>query len=198
MKRHSQCGDSPVPKQFHASDSEQSDIDFSILTRGSLDSSPSGPPCMSVLFSQETSSSPLPDFKWLPSSGTSSVDFPPALMNIIGSSDDEPANASPAKSNSIRLSSLPSDSLFKLISDYVHDVGGEVAARSLLQNAQLNKEVRLQIYRETHSTFKKSLKKSILSSRKEKKKRDYLLNLTPKRLCEELQLKVGVKAETYI
>ena len=139
MKRHSQCGDSPVPKQFHASDSEQSDIDFSILTRGNLDSSPSGPPCMSVLFSQETSSSPLPDFKWLPSSGTSSVDFPPALMNIIGSSDDEPDSASPAKSNSVRLSSLTSDSLFKLISDYVNDVGGEVAARSLLQNAQLNK-----------------------------------------------------------
>ena len=191
MKRHSQCGDSPVPKQFHASDSEQSDIDFSILTRGNLDSSPSGPPCMSVLYSQEASSSPLPDFKWLPSSDNSSVDFPPAFMNLTDSFDDhDEESASPAKSDSIRLSSLPSDSLSKLISDYVHDVGVEVAARSLLQSTQLSKEVRFQIYRETHSSFKKSLKKSILSSRKEKKKRDYLLNLTPKRLCEELLLKV--------
>ena len=85
------------------------------------------------------------------------------------------------------------DSSNKPEDDTLHDaleaaavsMGTTKTAELILENKDLKEELTRLILAETHSEFKKSLKKSLLTANK--KSRRYLLSLSPRVLCQELK-----------
>ena len=78
------------------------------------------------------------------------------------------------------------------LADFINDVGVSTEANAILRNDALKLESSKILFQETHVEFKKSVKKSIITSKK-KKAREYFLSLT---LCEELYEKVLIKCHS--
>ena len=78
-------------------------------------------------------------------------------------------------------------SLDKVLADYIEDNGVEALAQELLRNKNLEFALSHIIYKKVHDYFKKFVKTSILTSKKKNQDREYLFNLTPLILCQELQ-----------
>ena len=74
-------------------------------------------------------------------------------------------------------------SLRGLLKDYIRKIGAKKVAETVLENVDVKKHLTNKILLETHAELKTSLKKSQLVA--SKKDRNYLLNLTPRSLCEE-------------
>ena len=187
MKRFSESGNSPLPKHT-LSDLEPPDIVKNCPSQASNSSCDFS--CFKFDASQTSSDYSFPLFKELPSSGAS-VGFPSGFMDLTNDDDEE---VTATTFDTFRLSSLPENKFDQYMEEYTDDIGIEAAAKSILKNRKLYDQLSKQIFKDAHSDMKKALKKSILTSRKEKKKRDYLLQVTPERLCDELKSKVKRKS----
>ena len=177
MKRRNQSGDSPGPKHLLTEDSDWSDFEVPIL------------------FTQQTSNSnssqqpdEFPDFllKLSQESANSCSSFPKFLSTYPSSGNSSDFNVEFTKFNEWKSPKEFEDSLV----DFIDEVGTETVASSILHNVKLKKELCRMIFSEAHSEFKKGIKSSIITSRKKKKDRQYLLSITPSLLCEELKEKV--------
>ena len=181
MKRGSQGGSSPAPKLFceseHSSEELLDNIDFQLLQ------------------SQSTSHDEF-DFSPLRSSSLSqpTSDILQALReHSDGSSSETEQNYnyegwpdSNSSESSLDLSAIRTEKTFnEVLDDYVTTLGPDRAASKILENNALKEEILKLIFIKSHHSLKSSLKDSVLNAKKDK--RDYLLSLTPQRLCREFQ-----------
>ena len=77
-------------------------------------------------------------------------------------------------------------SLDDALEDSLNTIGACKTASKILENKEVRDEIFKLVFTKSHSTLKSSLKKSILTAKKDKQ-RDYLLSVTPRRLCEEFR-----------
>ena len=185
MKRYSQGGSSPTPKyQFLAelASNSSSDEDFPDNIFANLLSQPQ---------SQSSHNSDLPTFKDIVgSSPPSPVSSLPSQLDdddyffpeFPTSLDDSPAP--PIAQRSSSNSKINAD-FAAALEEYVSSVGASTAAETIMENTAIKESIVESVLCESHSCLKSSLKKSVLSQ--SKKNRDYLLTLTPRAICEELQ-----------
>ena len=98
----------------------------------------------------------------------------------------------------ISLMSFESQPIIEDLADYhcdlntclrssIDDMGLDKTAETVLQFTDLKSRLFDLLLEEANQKLKKSLTKSVLTSRQKKQDREYLLSLTPKLLCEELQ-----------
>ena len=206
MKRASQGGSSPHPKQspFHEVDCEDDNFDFLQNSEAlssdeerlrfpfsSPASSSQSYPTAFLPLSQAISDqhscdyeSVLPPFNFeeQPSSEIRDVSFSSAssLRNdwaASSTSEDEMSEAP-------ELSSQPAAKA--LVDILVNEIGISNAASAVLENEALREEIMKQIFSSSHKSLKTALKQSQLTSTR-KKERSYLLTLTPRTICEEFK-----------
>ena len=128
---------------------------------------------------------------------------PPSNLNSQSSSNSEDINGTEQDSDfsftaidGLYFSSETSDpvereespfyddfSLKGLLEDYIMKIGAKKVAETVLENVDIKKHLTNKILLETHEELRASLKKSQLVA--SKKDRNYLLNLTPRGLCQE-------------
>ena len=88
-------------------------------------------------------------------------------------------------SSQLLTSNTDVSSLNSLLEKAITTEGVSETATILLQNNELKKELMNQLCNEAHNQFKSSLSSSVLTT--PRRDRTYLLSLTPRILCEELQ-----------
>ena len=190
MKRASQGGCSPDPKHspFH---DHYSDDDFSFM-ENSQSVSEDSQPLSDNSFMFLPSPSPTP-VSLLPLSQTSSeqqMENPPGIFDTSADSERSswswaPPSSSPNESSGTMLADPTESKGCVDINELVAEFGISEVASAILEHEDLKEEIMKKIFDSSHRSLKTSLKKSILTS--DKKDRSYLLNLTPRNLCEEFQ-----------
>ena len=181
MKRSSQGGSSPAPKLLlfddeseHSSEDlyqfpSQSTISSNITLNDLADifhSSPSsglfhpGPAFLDNSWNDDTNSETEQNYRFLPDCYSSSETSQEGSITTRFSLDDA-------------------------LDESVTNVGASKTASKILGNSAIREEIVKLIFTEAHSSLKASLKDSILTAKKDK--REYLLSLTPRRLCQEFQ-----------
>ena len=178
MKRGSQGGSSPLPKLFceseHSSEELYDNFDFQQLQSQSTSHSDFDfSPFHSYSLSQSTTG--IPASLWDESSCSENE------YNYEGWPDLPSSNSS--SNSSLDHTAKLGNPFDEVLEAYVTDVGADSAASKILENNALREEIVKQIFVKSHHSLKSSLKSSVLNAKKDT--RDYLLSLTPQKLCRE-------------
>ena len=205
MKRASQGGSSPHPKQspFYVEDSGAEDFDFlqnsETLSsdQESLRFSFSSPttssqsqstvfPRLSQAIDQQTDDEPLLPLTQFSSEEQSNSDIHDVSFS---SSSSQHNDWTPSSTSEDELPDIPdfgNQAAAKiLVDELVDEVGISNAASAVLENEALREEIMKKIFSSSHKSLKIALKKSQLTSNK--KNRAYLLSLSPRNICEEFK-----------
>ena len=166
-------------------------------------SQPTSTPEKFELSQSQSASSPINCIPSQPQSASLLESPPPSNLNSQSSSNSEDINGTEQDSDfsftaidGLYFSSETSDpvereespfdddfSLKGLLEDYIMKIGAKKVAETVLENVDIKKHLTNKILLETHEELRASLKKSQLVA--SKKDRNYLLNLTPRGLCQE-------------
>ena len=186
MKRHSQSGSSPAYNKFkflaELDPSTSSDEEF--------------PDTLHLPSQSSHNSYEIPEFIEDPGSPPPSPAHSNHLTSVFDDDHYDAGCLSSASSTSSDESLISTYSkrtpISKLKTDFVASLeefvkafGEAAAVETILENTAIREVMTNTILSETHSSLKSSLKKSQLSH--SKRDRNYLLTLTPRGLCEELQ-----------
>ena len=166
-------GDSPAPKKsLHANPTcVASETDNVVVFENPLET-------LSILFDHEDTH----EASQITVSDDPSLDYIQALPSVFDGLELDEFTSTPEPFEDV-------------VERAITNTGVESVAEAILSNAHLKQEIINRIFKEPHSTLKKSLKSTKLCG--PRKDRNFLLTATPRVLCEELKsIREGFKIRT--